>query len=127
MLAQIIKLVERAQGSKDPIQRLVDLASSYFVPAVMFIAITTCVTWFVVGPEPAFTLALVAAVAALIIACPCAVGPATPLSIMVATGKGAEHGILIRSVEALETAHKTTRSCWTRPAPSPAANQRSPM
>ncbi len=106
MLSQIIKLVEQAQGSKAPIQRLADLVSSYFVPAVMFIAITTFTTWFVVGPAPAFTLALVAAVAVLIIACPCALGLATPLSIMVSTGKGAENGILIRSAEALETAHK---------------------
>jgi len=106
MLSQIISLVEQAQGSKAPIQRLADMISSYFVPAVMFIAIATFVTWFVVGPSPAFTLALVAAVAVLIIACPCALGLATPLSIMVSTGKGAEHGILIRSAEALETAHK---------------------
>jgi Cu+-exporting ATPase len=106
MLAQIIKLVEQAQGSKAPIQRLADLVSSYFVPAVMFIAIITFVTWFVLGPEPAVTLALVAAVSVLIIACPCALGLATPLSIMVSTGKGAEHGILIRSAESLETAHK---------------------
>jgi len=106
MLSQIIKLVEQAQGSKAPIQRLADMVSSYFVPAVMFIAIATFATWFVVGPDPAFTLALVAAVAVLIIACPCALGLATPLSIMVSTGKGAEHGILIRSAEALETAHK---------------------
>ncbi|MDA3040537.1 MAG: HAD-IC family P-type ATPase, partial [Actinomycetota bacterium] len=97
MLAQIIKLVEQAQGSKAPIQRLADMVSSYFVPAVMFIAIATFATWFVVGPTPAFTLALVAAVAVLIIACPCALGLATPLSIMVSTGKGAEKGILIRS------------------------------
>ncbi len=106
MLAQIIKLVEQAQGSKAPIQRLADLVSSYFVPAVMFIAIATFTVWFTVGPEPALTLALVAAVSVLIIACPCALGLATPLSIMVSTGKGAEHGILIRSAEALETAHK---------------------
>jgi P-type Cu+ transporter len=106
MLAQIIKLVEQAQGSKAPIQRLADMVSSYFVPAVMFIAISAFTTWFLVGPDPAFTLALVAAVAVLIIACPCALGLATPLSIMVATGKGAEHGILIRSAESLETAHK---------------------
>jgi Cu+-exporting ATPase len=105
MLAQIIRLVEEAQSSKAPIQRLADLIASYFVPAVMFIAVTTFATWFVVGPEPALTLALVAAVSVLIIACPCALGLATPLSIMVATGKGAEHGILIRSAEALETAH----------------------
>jgi Cu+-exporting ATPase len=106
MLAQIIKLVEQAQGSKAPIQRLADMVSSYFVPAVMFIAIATFATWFIVGPDPAFTLALVAAVAVLIIACPCALGLATPLSIMVSTGKGAEKGILIRSAESLETAHK---------------------
>jgi Cu+-exporting ATPase len=106
MLAQIVKLVEQAQGSKAPIQRLADLVASYFVPAVMFIAIATFATWFTVGPEPALTRALVAAVAVLIIACPCALGLATPLSIMVSTGKGAEHGILIRSAEALETAHK---------------------
>ncbi len=106
MLAQIIKLVEQAQGSKAPIQRLADMVSSYFVPAVMFIALATFASWFVVGPAPAFTLALVAAVAVLIIACPCALGLATPLSIMVSTGKGAEKGILIRSAESLETAHK---------------------
>lgn len=108
MLAQIIKLVEQAQGSKAPIQRLADLVSSYFVPGVMFIAIAAFTTWFVAGPTPPLTLALVAAVAVLIIACPCALGLATPLSIMVATGKGAEHGVLIRSAESLETAHKIT-------------------
>jgi P-type Cu+ transporter len=106
MLAQIIKLVEQAQASKAPIQRLADLASSYFVPAVMFIAIGTFATWFVWGPAPTLTFALVSAVAVLIIACPCALGLATPLSIMVGTGKGAQSGILIRSAEALETAHK---------------------
>ncbi len=106
MLAQIIKLVEQAQASKAPIQRLADLASSYFVPAVMSIAIGTFATWFVWGPAPTFTFALVSAVAVLIIACPCALGLATPLSIMVGTGKGAQSGILIRSAEALETAHK---------------------
>nr|MBC8241200.1 HAD-IC family P-type ATPase [Alphaproteobacteria bacterium] len=106
MLAQIIKLVEQAQGSKAPVQRLADLVASYFVPAVMFIAIGTFLVWFNVGPTPAFIFALVNAVAVLIIACPCALGLATPMSIMVATGKGAENGILIRSAEALETAHK---------------------
>ncbi len=106
MLAQIVKLVEQAQGSKAPIQRLADQVSSYFVPGVMFIAIATFVVWFNFGPQPALTFALVNAVAVLIIACPCALGLATPLSIMVATGKGAENGILIRSAEALETAHK---------------------
>jgi len=106
MLAQIIKLVQQAQGSKAPIQRLADAVSGYFVPAVIGIAIWTFVAWFVFGPQPAFTSAMVAAVAVLIIACPCALGLATPLSVMVSTGKGAEQGILIRSAEALETAHK---------------------
>src|SRR5450759_3076228 len=106
MLAQIIKLVQQAQGSKAPIQRLADAVSSYFVPSVIGIAIWTFVAWFVFGPQPAFTSAMVSAVAVLIIACPCALGLATPLSVMVATGKGAEQGILIRSAEALETAHK---------------------
>ena len=106
MLAQIIRLVEQAQGSKAPIQRLADLVASYFVPGVMFIAIGTFAVWYNLGPAPAFIFSLVSTVAVLIIACPCALGLATPLSIMVATGKGAENGILIRSAEALEIAHK---------------------
>ncbi|MGB3955797.1 MAG: heavy metal translocating P-type ATPase, partial [Brooklawnia sp.] len=106
MLAQIIRLVQEAQGSKAPIQRLVDKVSSYFVPAVIGIAIWTFVVWALVGPAPALVFALVAAVSVLIIACPCALGLATPLSITVGTGKGATHGVLIRSAEALETAHK---------------------
>jgi Cu+-exporting ATPase len=106
MLAQIVRLVEQAQGSKAPIQRLADVVSSYFVPAVLFIAIATFVIWFDIGPQPAATLALISAVSVLIIACPCALGLATPMSIMVGTGKGAENGVLIRSAEALETAHK---------------------
>jgi Cu+-exporting ATPase len=104
MLAQIIRLVEQAQASKAPIQRLADQVSSYFVPAVIFIAIWTFVVWFVVGSQPSLTAALVSAVAVLIIACPCALGLATPLSVKVGTGKGAEQGILIRSAGALETA-----------------------
>ncbi|MBT2454520.1 heavy metal translocating P-type ATPase [Streptomyces sp. ISL-86] len=106
MLAQIIRLVQAAQASKAPIQRLADAVSAYFVPAVIAIAIATFAVWFTLGPAPAFTLALVSAVAVLIIACPCALGLATPLSVMVGTGKGAQAGILIRSAEALETAHK---------------------
>ncbi|MFB7171906.1 heavy metal translocating P-type ATPase [Streptomyces sp. NPDC056254] len=106
MLAQIIRLVQQAQASKAPIQRLADAVSAYFVPAVIAIAIATFALWFTVGPAPALTLALVSAVAVLIIACPCALGLATPLSVMVGTGKGAQAGILIRSAEALETAHK---------------------
>lgn len=106
MLAQIIKLVREAQGSKAPIQRLADKVSSYFVPAVMVISIWTFAAWVLFGPPPVFIFALVAAVSVLIIACPCALGLATPMSITVGTGKGATHGILIRSAEALETAHK---------------------
>jgi Cu+-exporting ATPase len=106
MLAQIIKMVQQAQASRAPIQRLADMVSGFFVPAVLAIAIATFAIWFTVGPAPAFTLALVSAIAVLIIACPCALGLATPLSIMVGTGKGARAGILIRSAEALETAHK---------------------
>jgi Cu+-exporting ATPase len=106
LLAQIIQLVEQAQGSKAPIQRLADLVASYFVPAVVFLAVATFVVWFDVGPAPALIFALVSAVAVLIIACPCALGLATPLSITVGAGKGAENGVLIRSAEALETAHK---------------------
>jgi Cu+-exporting ATPase len=106
MLAQIIKLVQQAQASKAPVQRLADAVSSYFVPAVVGVAILTFAVWFIAGPAPAFTLALVSAIAVLIIACPCALGLATPLSIQVGTGKGARAGILIRSAEALETAHQ---------------------
>ncbi|WP_406728558.1 heavy metal translocating P-type ATPase [Streptomyces sp. GD-15H] len=106
MLAQIIRLVQQAQASKAPIQRLADAVSAYFVPAVIAIAIGTFALWFTLGPSPVLTLALVSAVAVLIIACPCALGLATPLSVMVGTGKGAQAGILIRSAEALETAHK---------------------
>ncbi|MER5204229.1 heavy metal translocating P-type ATPase [Streptomyces sp. NPDC002825] len=106
VLAQIIRLVRVAQASKAPIQRLADAISAYFVPAVIAIAVATFALWYTVGPSPALTLALVSAVAVLIIACPCALGLATPLSVMVGTGKGAQAGILIRSAEALETAHK---------------------
>jgi Cu+-exporting ATPase len=106
MLAQIITMVQQAQASRAPIQRLADAVSGYFVPAVIGAAIATFAVWFTVGPAPAFTFALVSAIAVLIIACPCALGLATPLSIQVGTGKGARTGILIRSAEALETAHK---------------------
>ena len=105
VLAQIVRLVQEAQGSKAPIQRLADLVTSYFVPAVLGIAALTFVAWFVFGPEPAFNLALLNTVAVLIIACPCALGLATPTSIMVGTGKGAENGVLFRNAEALERLH----------------------
>jgi Cu+-exporting ATPase len=106
LLAQIVRLVREAQASKAPIQRLADRVAGYFVPAVIFIAIATFVVWFDFGPRPALSLGLVSAVSVLIIACPCALGLATPLSIMVGTGKGAQNGVLIRSAEALETAHR---------------------
>jgi Cu+-exporting ATPase len=105
-LAQIVRLVEEAQGSKAPIQRLADEISSYFVPVVLVVAALTFVLWYFVGPEPRFTFALVSMIAVLIIACPCALGLATPTAIMVGTGKGAEYGVLIRGGEALEGAHK---------------------
>lgn len=106
MLAQIIRLVQEAQGSKAPIQRIVDLVSSYFVPIVIMLSIVTFVLWYDFGPVPAFLFALLNSIAVLIIACPCAMGLATPTAIMVGTGKGAEHGILIKDAESLETAHK---------------------
>ncbi len=106
MLAQIIKLVQEAQGSKAPIQRIADLISSYFVPIVLMLAIATFVIWYDFGLQPTLTFALLNTVAVLIIACPCAMGLATPTAIMVGTGKGAEHGILIKDAESLETAHK---------------------
>jgi Cu+-exporting ATPase len=106
VLAQIVRLVQEAQGSKAPIQRLADEVTVYFVPAVLAIAVVTFVVWFLLGPEPAFNLALLNTVAVLIIACPCALGLATPTSIMVGTGKGAENGVLFRNAEALERLHK---------------------
>ncbi len=107
-LAQIIRLVEEAQGSKAPIQRLADVISSYFVPGVLALAALTFVAWLLLGPEPRLTYALQATISVLIIACPCAMGLATPTAIMVGTGKGAEYGVLIRGGEALELAHKVT-------------------
>jgi Cu+-exporting ATPase len=107
-LQQIVRLVEEAQGSKAPIQRTADLISSYFVPAVIGLAILAAAAWYIVGPEPRLTTALQAFIAVLIIACPCAMGLATPTAIMVGTGKGAEYGVLIRGGEALEGAHRIT-------------------
>ena len=106
MLSQIIKLVEEAQGSKAPIQRLADIISSYFVPIVIMLAISTFVGWYVFGSAGGLVLAMLNSIAVLIIACPCAMGLATPTAIMVGTGIGAEHGVLIKDAESLETAHK---------------------
>ncbi|MBI2844161.1 MAG: copper-translocating P-type ATPase [Armatimonadetes bacterium] len=105
-LAQIIRMVEQAQGSKAPIQRLADIISGYFVPVVIGIAALTFVVWLIFGPEPAFNFALLNFIAVLIIACPCALGLATPTAIMVGTGRGAENGVLIKGGEILERAHK---------------------
>ncbi|MEO8273330.1 MAG: copper-translocating P-type ATPase, partial [Chloroflexota bacterium] len=102
VLARIIRLVSEAQGSRAPIQRLADRITGYFVPAVLGLAALTFVAWLALGPAPAFNLALLNTVAVLIIACPCALGLATPTSIMVGTGKGAEAGVLFRNAEALE-------------------------
>jgi Cu+-exporting ATPase len=102
-LAQIVKMVQDAQNSKAPIARLADTISGYFVPIVMILAISSFVIWFDLGPQPSLVYALVTAVSVLIIACPCALGLATPMSLMVGIGKGAENGILIRSGEALQT------------------------
>jgi P-type Cu+ transporter len=106
VLAQIVRLVRDAQGSRAPIQRLADAVTGVFVPVVLGIAAITFVVWFLFGPTPAFNLALVNTIAVLIIACPCALGLATPTSIMVGTGKGAENGILFRNAEALERLYK---------------------
>ena len=107
-LSQIVALVERAQGSKAPIQRLADRVTGWFVPAVIGIAALTFVGWLLLGPEPRLTYALASAITVLIIACPCAMGLATPTAIMVGTGKGAENGILIRDGAALELAQRIT-------------------
>ncbi|GBD39980.1 Copper-exporting P-type ATPase A [bacterium HR37] len=108
LLSQIVKLVEEAQSSKAPIQRIADKIAAYFVPVVIGIAVLTFVVWSSFGPEPAFTHALLNFIAVLIIACPCALGLATPTAVIVGTGKGAENGILIKSGKALETAQRIT-------------------
>jgi P-type Cu+ transporter len=106
LLAQIVQMVSEAQRSRAPIQRLADRVSSYFVPAVVLIAVVTAIAWGLAGPEPRMAYALVNAVAVLIIACPCALGLATPMSVVVGTGRGAAAGVLIRNAEALETLEK---------------------
>ena len=108
LLAQIVRMVSEAQRSRAPIQRLADAVSSWFVPIVIVVALVTFLVWSIYGPEPRLAYALLNAVAVLIIACPCALGLATPMSIMVGTGRGAEAGVLIRNAEALETMEKVT-------------------
>lgn len=108
MLSQIVTMVAEAQRSRAPIQKLADTVSSYFVPAVVISALLAFITWWVIGPEPKLAYALIAAVAVLIIACPCALGLATPISIMVGTGRAALMGILIKDAQTLETMEKVT-------------------
>src|SRR5690606_11823300 len=107
VLAQIIRLVEKAQAGKLPIQALVDRITAWFVPTVMAIAALTFLVWWIWGPDPALSFALVNAVAVLIIACPCAMGLATPTSIMVGTGRGAQLGVLFRKGDAFQTLSET--------------------
>jgi len=106
MLAQIVQMVSAAQRSRAPIQKLADIVAGYFVPAVVVISIITFIVWAMVGPEPAMAYAIINAVAVLIIACPCALGLATPMSIMTATGKGASVGVLFKDAEAIEVMRK---------------------
>lgn len=106
MMSQIVRMVREAQGSKAPIQRLVDTVAGYFVPAVLLIAIFASLLWFNIGPDPSARYALIVGVTVLVIACPCALGLATPTSLMVAVGKGAQHGILVKSGDALEAAQR---------------------
>src|SRR5690606_5797804 len=106
LLSQIIKMVNDASRSRAPIQNLADKVSGYFVPVVVIISVLTFAVWAIWGPEPAYVFALVNAIAVLIIACPCALGLATPMSVMVGVGKGAQNGVLIKNAEALEKFHK---------------------
>jgi Cu+-exporting ATPase len=106
MLSQIVHMVANAQRSRAPIQKLADIVAGYFVPAVVLVAIVTFFVWAAVGPEPAMAFAIINAVAVLIIACPCALGLATPMSIMTATGKGASMGVLFKDAEAIEVMRK---------------------
>jgi Cu+-exporting ATPase len=106
LLAQIVRMVSEAQRSRAPIQRLADVASGYFVPAVVGVALITLIVWWLFGPEPRLTHGIINAVAVLIIACPCALGLATPMSIMVGTGRGASAGVLVKNAEALEVMEK---------------------
>ena len=122
MLARIVQMVADAQRSRAPIQRLADQVSGWFVPAVIVVAILSFIAWSVWGPEPRYAYGLVAAVAVLIIACPCALGLATPMSIMVGVGRGAQAGVLIKTPRRWSAWKKSTRSLSTRPARSPRAS-----
>src|SRR5439155_3505808 len=108
LLAQIVQMVAGAQRTRAPIQKLADTVSGYFVPAVIGVAIITFVVWSIIGPASATAYALVNAVSVLIIACPCALGLATPMSIMVGVGRAAQAGVLVKNAEAIETAERVT-------------------
>src|SRR5207249_5173121 len=108
LLAQIVQMVSEAQRSRAPIQRLADMVAAWFVPAVVLVAIVSAIVWATVGPEPRAAFAVVNAIAVLIVACPCALGLATPMSIMVGTGRGATAGVLVKNAEALEILEKVT-------------------
>src|SRR6185503_10980236 len=106
LLSQMVRMVAEAQRSRAPIQRLADKVSAIFVPTVLIVAVLTFIGWLLWGPEPQFANAIVNAVAVLIIACPCALGLATPMAIMVGTGRGARAGVLVKNAEALEALEK---------------------
>ena len=106
LLSQIIHMVNNASRSKAPIQKLADRISKYFVPIVLLVSVITFIVWAIFGPEPAYVFAFVNAIAVLIIACPCALGLATPMSVMVGVGRGAQSGVLIKNAEALEKMNK---------------------
>ena len=117
LLAQIVQMVAQAQRSRAPVQKLVDQVAGYFVPLVVLASVLTFIAWAALGPAPAMAYAMINAVAVLIIACPCALGLATPMSIMVASGKGAQSGVLFRNAEAIEALRKVTRWLQTKPEP----------
>ena len=121
-LSQIVKLVEDAQGSKAPIAKMADIISAYFVPIVIGLAILSSVAWLLAGETGVFALSIFISV--LVIACPCALGLATPTAIMVGTGKGAEYGVLIKGGEALETTHKLSTLILIKQARSQKGNRR---
>ena len=118
LLSQIVELVSQAQRSRAPLQKLADRVAAWFVPSVIALAIVTFVAWLAIGLEPRLSYALVTAVAVLIIACPCALGLATPISIMVASGRGAQWGVLFRDAEAIEALRDIDTLVLDRPAPS---------